>query len=62
MVLCDGFASELLCSIFPIVGGQIALRVLGDGAAYVVNNEYANQKKSPHDLLLHGPMGPLKTH
>jgi hypothetical protein len=61
MVPCHRFASELLCSILPIVGGQIVLRLLGDGDAYVENKKYANQKTPPHDLMRHCPLGPVTT-
>jgi hypothetical protein len=52
MVLCDRLASQLLCGIFPIVSGQIVLRVLGDGGTRGEKKEDANQPNLLHDRVL----------
>jgi len=49
-------ASQLLCRVLPIVGGQIFLRIhiVGDGGTDIEQKQRADQPSLPHDLELPG--------
>ena len=62
LVLCQRLASQLRRRIFPIVGGQVFLRIhlMGEGGPGVEQKQHADQPSLAHDLELPGAIASIK--